>query len=32
MSTYDAQGAPDADAKRAIDDIYDAGAKALTGR
>jgi hypothetical protein len=31
MSTYDAKGAADADAKKAVDGIYDAGAKALTG-
>jgi hypothetical protein len=31
MSTYDANGAANADAKTAIDSIYDAGAKALTG-
>jgi hypothetical protein len=31
MSTYDAKGAADADAKKAIDGIYDTGAKALTG-
>ncbi|THD53411.1 MAG: SRPBCC family protein [Bradyrhizobium sp.] len=29
--TYDAKGAPDADAKKAIDGVYEAGAKALTG-
>ena len=31
MGTYDAKGAADADAKKAIDGIYDTGAKALTG-
>jgi hypothetical protein len=31
MGTYDAKGAPDADAKKTIDGVYDAGAKALTG-
>jgi hypothetical protein len=31
MSTYDANGAANADAKKAIDSIYDTGAKALTG-
>jgi hypothetical protein len=29
--TYDAKGAPDADAKKAIDGVYEAGAKVLTG-
>ena len=29
--TYDAKGAPDADAKKAIDGVYESGAKALTG-
>jgi hypothetical protein len=31
MGTYDAKGAPDADAKKAIDGVYEGGAKALTG-
>jgi Polyketide cyclase / dehydrase and lipid transport len=31
MSTYDANGVTDADAKKAIDGLYDTGAKALTG-
>jgi Polyketide cyclase / dehydrase and lipid transport len=31
MGTYDAKGAPDADAKKIIDGIYEAGAKALAG-
>jgi hypothetical protein len=31
MGTYDAKGTPDADAKKTIDGIYEAGAKALTG-
>ena len=31
MGTYDAKGAPDADVKRTIDGIYEAGAKVLTG-
>jgi hypothetical protein len=30
MGTYDAKGAPDAEAKKAIDDVYEAGAKTLT--
>lgn len=29
--SYDAKGAPDADAKKVIDGIYEAGAKSLTG-
>ncbi len=29
--TYDAKGAADADAKKAIDGVYEAGAKVLTG-
>jgi hypothetical protein len=29
--TYDAKGAPDADAKKAIDGVYETGAKVLTG-
>jgi hypothetical protein len=29
--TYDAKDAPDADAKKAIDGVYEAGAKVLTG-
>jgi hypothetical protein len=29
--TYDAKGASDADAKKAIDGVYEAGAKVLTG-
>ena len=29
--TYDAHGATDADAKKTIDGVYEAGAKALTG-
>jgi hypothetical protein len=29
--TYDAKGAPDADAKKTIDGVYEAGAKGLTG-
>lgn len=29
--TYDAKGAPDTDAKKAIDGVYEAGAKVLTG-
>ena len=29
--TYDAKGAPDADAKKAIDGVYESGVKALTG-
>ena len=29
--TYDAKGAPDADAKKAIDGVYEFGVKALTG-
>jgi Polyketide cyclase / dehydrase and lipid transport len=29
--TYDAHGASDADAKKTIDGVYEAGAKALTG-
>ena len=32
MGTYDAKGATDAAAKKAIDDVYETGAKALTGR
>jgi hypothetical protein len=31
MGTYDAKGAPDADAKKAIDGVYESGAKSLTG-
>ena len=31
MGTYDAKGAPDAEAKKAIDGVYEAGAKTLTG-
>jgi polyketide cyclase/dehydrase/lipid transport protein len=31
MGTYDANGAPDADAKKAVDGVYEAGAKTLTG-
>ena len=31
MGTYDAKGAADADAKKAIDGVYESGAKALTG-
>jgi Polyketide cyclase / dehydrase and lipid transport len=31
MGTYDAKGAPDADAKKTIDGVYEAGAKVLTG-
>ena len=31
MGTYDAKGAPDADAKKAIDGVYETGAKRLTG-
>lgn len=31
MGTYDAKGAPDADVKKTIDGIYEAGVKALTG-
>jgi hypothetical protein len=31
MGTYDAKGAPDADVKKTIDGIYEAGAKVLTG-
>ena len=31
MGTYDAKGTPDADAKKTIDGVYEAGAKALTG-
>jgi hypothetical protein len=31
MGTYDAKGAPDADVKKTIDGVYEAGAKALTG-
>jgi len=29
--TYDAEGAPDAEAKKAIDGVYEAGARTLTG-
>ncbi len=31
MGTYDAKGAPDAEAKKAVDGVYEAGAKTLTG-
>jgi hypothetical protein len=31
MGTYDAKGAPDADAKKTMDGVYEAGVKALTG-
>jgi polyketide cyclase/dehydrase/lipid transport protein len=31
IGNYDAKGAPDADAKKTIDGIYESGAKALTG-
>lgn len=31
IGKYDAKGAPDADAKKAIDGVYELGAKALTG-
>jgi hypothetical protein len=31
MGTYDAKGASDADAKKAIDGVYESGAKTLTG-
>jgi hypothetical protein len=31
IGTYGAKGAPDADVKKAINGIYEAGAKALTG-
>jgi hypothetical protein len=31
MGTYDSKGAPDADAKKVIDGIYESGVKALTG-
>jgi hypothetical protein len=31
MGTYDAKGASDADAKKAIDGVYETGAKSLTG-
>lgn len=31
MGTYDAKGASDADAKRTMDGVYEAGAKVLTG-
>jgi Polyketide cyclase / dehydrase and lipid transport len=31
MGTYDSKGAPDADAKKVIDGIYESGSKALTG-
>ena len=31
IGTYDAKGAPDPDAKKTIDGIYEAGAKVLTG-
>lgn len=31
MGTYDAKGASDADAKKTIDGVYEAGAKGLTG-
>ena len=31
IGKYDAKGAPDADAKKAIDGVYESGAKALTG-
>jgi hypothetical protein len=31
MGTYDAKGASDADAKKTMDGVYEAGAKALTG-
>jgi hypothetical protein len=31
MGTYDAKGAADADVKKTIDGIYEAGAKVLTG-
>ena len=31
MGTFDAKGAPDADAKKTMDGIYEAGAKSLTG-
>jgi hypothetical protein len=31
MGTYDAKGASDADAKKTMDGVYEAGAKVLTG-
>jgi hypothetical protein len=31
MGKYDAKGAPDADAKKTMDGVYEAGAKSLTG-
>ena len=31
VGTYDAKGAPDADAKKTMDGVYEDGAKALTG-
>ncbi len=31
MGTYDAKGAPDADAKKAIDGVYESGEKGLVG-
>jgi hypothetical protein len=31
MGTYDAKGASDADAKKTMDGVYEAGAKGLTG-
>ena len=31
MGTYDAKGASDAEAKKAIDGVYESGAKVLTG-
>jgi hypothetical protein len=31
MGTYDAKGAPDAEAKKAVDGVYEAGARTLTG-
>ena len=31
MGTFDAKGAPDADAKKMFDGIYETGVKALTG-
>jgi hypothetical protein len=31
MGTYDAKGAPDAEAKKAIDGVYQDGVKTLTG-